>query len=72
MVENRNDKSLNEVVVVGYGTVKRKDVTGSISTINAKTIESVPVPTVESALQGRASGVQVVSNDGSPVAISVY
>ena len=66
MVENRNDKSLNEVVVVGYGTVKRKDITGSISTINAKTIESVPVPTVESALQGRASGVQVVSNDGSP------
>ncbi|HEY4965875.1 MAG TPA: SusC/RagA family TonB-linked outer membrane protein, partial [Puia sp.] len=66
MVENRNDKTLNEVVVVGYGTVKRKDVTGSISTINAKTIESVPVPTVESALQGRASGVQVVSNDGSP------
>ena len=54
------------MVVVGYGTVKRKDVTGSISSISAKTIESVPVPTVESALQGRASGVQVISNDGAP------
>ena len=66
MIMNRNEKSLNEVVVVGYGTVKRKDVTGSISSISAKTIESVPVPTVESALQGRASGVQVTSNDGAP------
>ena len=66
MLENRNDKSLNEVVVVGYGTVKRKDLTGSISTIGAGTIESVPVPTVESAMQGRASGVQVTRDDGSP------
>ena len=59
-------KALSEVVVVGYGTVKRKDLTGSVSSISAATIESVPVPTVESALQGRASGVQVTSNDGSP------
>ena len=66
MTVNMNARALNEVVVVGYGTVRRKDITGSISTINAKTIESVPVPTVESSLQGRASGVQVVSNDGSP------
>src|SRR5258706_7641469 len=66
ILSNHNAKALNEVVVVGYGTVRRKDVTGSISSISAGTIESVPVPTVESALQGRASGVQVVSNDGSP------
>ncbi len=66
MVTDRNAKSLNEVVVVGYGTVKRKDLTGSVSSISAATIESVPVPSVEAALQGRASGVQVVNNDGAP------
>jgi TonB-dependent starch-binding outer membrane protein SusC len=66
MVVNRNDRSLNEVVVVGYGTVKRKDLTGSISSINSGTIAAVPVPTVEAALQGRASGVQVTRDDGSP------
>jgi TonB-dependent starch-binding outer membrane protein SusC len=66
MVANRNDKSLNEVVVVGYGTVKRKDLTGSVSSIGAATIGSVPVPSVEAALQGRAAGVQVTNNDGAP------
>ncbi len=66
MVSNRNDKSLNEVVVVGYGTVKRKDLTGSVSSIGAATIESVPVPSVEAAMQGRAAGVQVTNNDGAP------
>ena len=66
MITNRNDRSLNEVVVVGYGTVKRKDLTGSVSSIGASTIESVPVPSVEAALQGRASGVQVTNNDGAP------
>ena len=59
-------RSLNEVVVVGYGTVKRKDLTGSVSSISADQIEQVPVVSVEQALQGRASGVQVVNNDGTP------
>jgi|KBSMisStandDraft_5_1062788.scaffolds.fasta_scaffold02907_3 TonB-linked SusC/RagA family outer membrane protein len=63
---NRENRTLNEVVVIGYGTSTRKDLTGAISSVNAKTIESVPVPTVESALQGRMSGVQVTSNDGAP------
>ena len=58
--------TLNEVVVIGYGTVKRKDLTGSVSSVNAATIESVPTPSVETALQGRAAGVQVVNNDGAP------
>jgi TonB-dependent starch-binding outer membrane protein SusC len=66
MVSDHNAKALNEVVVVGYGTVRRKDITGSISSITAATIESVPVPSVEAALQGRAAGVQVVNNDGAP------
>jgi TonB-dependent starch-binding outer membrane protein SusC len=66
MVLNNNAKELNEVVVVGYGTVQRKDITGSISTVSADKIGAVPVPSVEAALQGRASGVQVTNNDGAP------
>jgi TonB-linked SusC/RagA family outer membrane protein len=58
--------ALNEVVVIGYGTSRRKDLTGSVSSVSAETIAKVPVPTVENALQGRAPGVQVTSNDGSP------
>ena len=58
--------SLNEVVVVGYGTQRRKDVTGAISSVNAATIAKVPVTTLDQALQGRAPGVQVINNDASP------
>ncbi|MEO6327723.1 MAG: SusC/RagA family TonB-linked outer membrane protein, partial [Ginsengibacter sp.] len=58
--------SLNEVVVVGYGTQRRKDLTGAISSVNAATIEKVPVINATQALQGRASGVQIINNDASP------
>jgi TonB-linked SusC/RagA family outer membrane protein len=59
-------KTLSEVVVIGYGTQKRKDLTGSISSVTAATIEKVPITTVEQALQGRAAGVQIVNNDARP------
>ena len=52
---------LDEVVVVGYGTVKKRDLTGSISSVNAQKIADVPVTSVVEALQGRSPGV-VVSN----------
>ncbi len=58
--------SLNEVVVIGYGTQRRKDVTGSISSVTSSQIEKVPVTTLDQALQGRAAGVQVINNDASP------
>ena len=58
--------NLNEVVVVGYGTAKRKDLTGSISSVTATQIEKVPVTTLDQALQGRAPGVQIINNDASP------
>ncbi|HTI58132.1 TonB-dependent receptor [Mucilaginibacter sp.] len=61
-----DNKALSEVVVVGYGTAKRKDLTGSVSSVTAAQIASVPVTTLDQALQGRAAGVQVVSNDASP------
>ena len=60
------NKSLSELVVIGYGTAKRKDLTGSISSVSAATIAKVPVTTLDQALQGRAAGVQVTNNDASP------
>lgn len=58
--------SLAEIVVVGYGTQNRSDVTGSISSVSAKELEKVPVNTVDQALQGRSPGVMVTNNDGAP------
>lgn len=57
---------LEQVVVVGYGTQRRKDVTGSVASVGAAQIEKVPVTTLDQALQGRASGVQITNNDGAP------
>lgn len=57
---------LEEVVVVGYGTQKKKDLTGSITSLKATDIENVPVTAVDALLQGRAPGVQVVQNSGAP------
>jgi TonB-linked SusC/RagA family outer membrane protein len=63
---SESNKNLNEIVVVGYGTQKRKDLTGSISSVNAAAIAKVPVTTLDQAIQGRAAGVQVTNNDASP------
>ncbi len=63
---SENQNALNEVVVIGYGTTKRSDLTGSVSSVTAAQIEKVPVTTIDQALQGRSAGVQVTSNDGSP------
>ena len=67
------DKTLQDVVVVGYGTQKKRDLTGSISSVNSKDIQSLPVPNVGEALQGRAAGVQIFSSGstGSNVSIRV-
>jgi len=57
--------NLNEVVVVGYGTQRKKDLTGSVSVVSTKGINSLPVPSLSDAIQGRAAGVQVISS-GTP------
>ncbi|GAB4000392.1 TonB-dependent receptor [Spirosoma daeguense] len=59
-------KNLSEVVVVGYGTQKRSDLTGAISSVKADEVKNLPVRSINEALQGRAAGVQVTRNDGSP------
>jgi TonB-linked SusC/RagA family outer membrane protein len=57
---------LEEVVVVGYGTQKRKDITGSVSNVAVNELQMAPVRSFEEALAGRAAGVQVTSSDGQP------
>lgn len=58
--------SMNEVVVVGYGTQKRSVITGAISSIKARDLENVPSNRIEQALQGRVSGVTIAQNSGQP------
>ena len=64
--------SLSDVVVIGYGTQKRGDVNGAVSSISAKEIADIPQPSVDQMLQGRVSGVTVTQNSGAPgAAVSV-
>lgn len=57
---------LSEIVVVGYGTKKRSDVTGAITSVGSKEIAEVPAPNVTQALQGRLAGVQIESTSSRP------
>lgn len=66
VVLKENSKVLDEVVVIGYETVRKKDLTGSVSSINAKAIESVPVVNVAEAMSGKLAGVNVTTSEGSP------
>lgn len=59
-------KESEEVVVVGYGTVRKKDLTGSVAKVNMEDINKAPVRSFDEALAGRTSGVQVQSSDGQP------
>ncbi len=57
---------LDETVVIGYATVKRRDLMGSVTSVDSKTLTSVPVTTVNEALSGRMAGVQVTATEGDP------
>ncbi|MNK19389.1 TonB-dependent Receptor Plug Domain protein [compost metagenome] len=59
-----DDQSLNEVVVVGYGTQTRREVTGSISKVTGDKLTAIPAPSFEASLQGQAPGVQVTTGSG--------
>jgi TonB-dependent starch-binding outer membrane protein SusC len=59
-------QGLDEVVVIGYGTQKRKDVTGALSMVDSKTIEDLKPVKIEQALQGTAPGVNVTAQSGAP------
>ncbi len=57
---------LEDVVVVGYGTVRKSDVTGALASVSAKDFEKQPLTKIDQALQGRAAGVQVNQTSGAP------
>lgn len=57
---------LDEIVVVGYGTTKRSDLTGSVATLSGRKLEDIPVANAAQAITGRLPGVRVLTTDGSP------
>ncbi len=57
---------LDEVVIVGYGTQEKKDITGSVALVGAEELESRPNTQLGSLIQGRAAGVRVASSSGKP------
>ncbi|HET7733357.1 MAG TPA: TonB-dependent receptor [Paludibacter sp.] len=61
-----NSNQLDELVVVGYGTAKKRDLTGSVTSLQGKTIADIPVTGAAEAITGRMAGVQVTTADGSP------
>ena len=63
--------SLNDVVVIGYGTQKRKDLTGALSVVTAKDFQTGSITTPEQLIAGKVAGVSVTSNGGSPGSGSV-
>jgi TonB-dependent starch-binding outer membrane protein SusC len=58
--------SINEVVVIGYGTARKKDLTGAVSTVNARDISGLPVAGSDQILQGKAAGVAITQVTGAP------
>lgn len=59
-------QALEEVVVIGYGSVKKKDLTGSVATVSSDVLAAVPVASATEALTGKMAGVQITTTEGSP------
>ncbi|MFW5878038.1 MAG: SusC/RagA family TonB-linked outer membrane protein, partial [bacterium] len=59
-------QQLDEVIVIGYGTQKKSDPTGALSSVSSKDLEKVPAMNIDQALQGKAAGVEIISNTGAP------
>ena len=66
IILKEDNQMLEEVVVVGYGTVKKSDLTGSVSTVGSRSFETQPVKSVSQILQGRTAGVEVTNSSGMP------
>ncbi len=66
VILSRDISNLDEVVVVGYGTQKKSNVSGAISSIRAKDLQNVPNGRIEQAIQGRVAGVTILQNSGQP------
>jgi TonB-linked SusC/RagA family outer membrane protein len=66
VVLNEDAKALNEVVVIGYGTAKKEDLTGSVVNVKMNDVKSEPVLSVDQALQGRVAGADFLTTSGEP------
>ena len=66
IVLSPNTSTLDEIVVIGYGTQKKKEITGAVSVIGSETIEKLNPTRVEQALQGQVAGVNITSTSGAP------
>ena len=66
IVMQSTDIALDDVVVIGYGTMKKSDLTGAVSTVAADQLKKTPAANLDQALQGRAAGVTVNSSSGQP------
>lgn len=63
---SEDSQALDEVVVIGYGTVQKRDLTGSVATVSQNELQQLPIVTTEQGLQGRVAGVQVSQTSGAP------
>ena len=66
VVLEEDNQTLDEVVVVGYGTSRRGDLTGAISSVSEKVLKDIPITSAAAAITGKLAGVNVVATDGSP------
>ena len=71
IVLEESNSQLQEVVVVGYGSVTKKEITGAVSVVSANQINNMPVRSAADILQGKAAGVTVSQSSGSPGSLSV-
>ena len=62
----QSKQTIDEVVVIGYGTVKKTDLTGSVANVKMSDIKDVPVVSVDQALQGRIAGADIMATTGEP------
>ena len=65
-MEKDSSTDIDEIVVIGYGQVAKKDLTGSVATVKMNDIKDVPVLSVDNALQGRIAGADFMSTTGEP------
>jgi len=70
VILKEQNTELNQIVVIGYGEVKKGDLTGSVGQVNIQDLQKAPVATFDQALAGRIAGVQVSGNDGQPGAVN--
>ncbi len=66
IVMQSSSTQLDEIVAVGYGTVKKRDITGSVASVKGEDLRAMPVSTAAEAITGRMAGVQVTTTDGAP------